>query len=253
MLELNRVTHYFSGLLAVSDFNLQLARGELVGLIGPNGAGKSTIFNLITGIYRPTVGAVTFHGEDLIGRSPARIAASGIARTFQNIRLFKNLSVFDNVRIAFFPHLGYSALESFLHIGRYYKRERKVRTGAERLLELLDLGEFAGERAASLPYGKQRRLEIARALALQPEILLLDEPAAGMNAAEVAELNGLILRIKDEMKLSVMLIEHQMALVMGISERIIVLDFGKTIASGPPEEIKKNPAVLRAYLGEEPV
>ncbi len=252
LLQLDGVTHHFGGLCAVSDFNLELEPGELVGLIGPNGAGKTTLFNLITGVYRAGRGNIRFDEHELVGRSPSRITALGIARTFQNVRVFKGLSVLDNVRIAHYDHMKYSLLEALLHLGRYRPEERRISEHAMDLLADFELDNQADELAGALPYGLQRRLEMARALATSPRLLLLDEPAAGMNPSEIGLLMEFIRRIRREFKLTILLIEHQMKLVMGICERIQVLDFGVTIAEGTPEEIRNNPKVLEAYLGDEP-
>jgi branched-chain amino acid transport system ATP-binding protein len=251
LLTASNVRHNFGGLRAIDDFNLELHPGELVGLIGPNGAGKTTVFNLITGVYRASAGSIRFHDRELVGRTPHDITALRIARTFQNIRLFRDLSVLDNVRIAHFSQTQYSPLESLLHAGRFRREEERIIAHSRELLAIFKLEHLAGERASSLPYGSQRRLEIARALATGPELLLLDEPAAGMNPAEIDQLMEFILWIRREFKLTVLLIEHQMKLVMGICERIKVLDFGKTLAEGAPDAVRTNPLVLEAYLGEK--
>ncbi|MBK8507709.1 MAG: ABC transporter ATP-binding protein [Candidatus Competibacter sp.] len=248
-----KVRHFFGGLCAVSDFNLELNAGELMAVIGPNGAGKTTIFNLITGVYRASEGSIRFKGTELVGKTPHQITALRISRTFQNIRLFRDLSVLDNVRIAHYAQANYSPLEALLQIGRYPREERRIIENSQRLLAIFHLEALAGEIAKNLPYGLQRRLEIARALAIDPELLLLDEPAAGMNPNEIDRLMEFILWIRQEFKLTILLIEHQMKLVMGICERIKVLDFGQSIAEGPPEVIQNHPKVLEAYLGEGPV
>jgi branched-chain amino acid transport system ATP-binding protein len=250
MLMTKRLTKAFGGLAAVSNLDLELRHGELVGLIGPNGAGKTTVFNLLTGIYLPTEGEIILEGESIVGKKPYQITARGMARTFQNIRLFDSLSVLDNVKIASHWHSSYSLPSTLLRLRSYYQGEKQMTEKAIELLEMFNLDDKKDEQASSLPYGEQRRLEIVRALAAKPKILLLDEPAAGMNPLETKDLMALIEKIRELFDLTILLIEHDMSLVMGICERIYVLDYGKVIAHGTPEEIKNNKRVIEAYLGE---
>jgi branched-chain amino acid transport system ATP-binding protein len=241
----------FGGLKAVQNVNLEVRPREIVGLIGPNGAGKTTCFNMITGVYTPTEGVIEFLGSEVQGLRPATINHRGIARTFQNIRLFKNLSVFDNVRTAMHRSVDYHLISALLRTKKFRQTEARIADETQKLLGIFDLNHKATTVAGSLPYGEQRKLEIVRALATKPQLLLLDEPAAGMNPQETTHLTQLILRIREEFNLAILLIEHDMSLVMKICERIYVLDYGKEIAQGVPREIQKNPAVIKAYLGEE--
>ena len=241
----------FGGLQALDDFNIQVNDREIVGLIGPNGAGKTTVFNLITNVYKPSRGNIRLTGSNTRGKAPHEIAQSGIARTFQNIRLFKNLSVLNNVKIALHNGMTYSMLDSVLRLPKYWKEEKAADALALDILSVFDLQDRAEDEASSLPYGAQRRLEIARALATNPKVLLLDEPAAGMNPAETSELMSTIVDIRDKFNIAIILIEHDMSLVMGICERILVLNYGLIIAHGTPHEIKNNPVVIEAYLGQQ--
>jgi branched-chain amino acid transport system ATP-binding protein len=250
LLDVHEITKFFGGLCAVKNFSLALPQGALWGLIGPNGAGKTTAFNLITGLITLSSGDV-FLGDDRIdGLESFEITRLGIARTFQNIRLFSNLSVLDNVRIAYHPHAGYGLSDSLLRTSRYTKHEKELTEQALDFLSIFKLEGIAEEVAKNLPYGEQRRVEIARALACQPRLLLLDEPAAGMNPREIIELMDLIHFIRDRFKLTILLIEHQMRVVMSICERITVMDFGEVIARGTPKEIASNQTVVEAYLGK---
>ena len=240
----------FGGLRAVDDVNIEIKEGELIGLIGPNGAGKTTIFNLLTGVYKPTDGDISINGTSTNKKTTPQIVALGVARTFQNIRLFKNLSVLDNVKLALNNSMSYSTLSAVLRLPKYWREERIATDTALDLLDIFDMAEMANITAGNLSYGQQRKLEIARALATSPKLLLLDEPAAGMNPNETNELMNTIRFIRDKFKISILLIEHDMDLVMGICERLYVLNFGRIIASGLPEEIQNNKEVITAYLGE---
>lgn len=240
----------FGGLKAVDDFNIAINEGQLYGLIGPNGAGKTTVFNLLTGVYKPTCGTFYLAGEELLGKSPIEISKCGIARTFQNIRLFNKQSVLDNVKLGLHNRFKYSAVEGVLRLPRYFKNEKLMDETAMELLRVFGLDGEAKYTAANLPYGKQRKLEIARALATNPKLLLLDEPAAGMNPNETAELMENIRFIRDKFKISILLIEHDMSLVSGICEEITVLNFGRILTSGKTSEVLNNPEVIKAYIGE---
>lgn len=255
VLKADNISILFGGLKAVSNFNLDLKEGELVGLIGPNGAGKTTVFNMITGVYKPSEGKILLYSKNelknITNFKPYHITQMGMARTFQNIRLFKDLTVLDNVKIAFHFNVKYSALQSILRTPAFYRVEEEITQKALALLEFFNIQHKSQELAKNLPYGEQRKLEITRALATSPKLLLLDEPAAGMNPQETQELMKLIQFIRDKFKLTILLIEHDMNLVMGICERIIVLDYGQTIAEGSPAQISKNPLVIKAYLGVE--
>ena len=239
----------FGGLTAVNDFNMAIGRTEIAGLIGPNGAGKTTVFNLLTKVYQPTRGTILLDGHDTAGKTTVQVNKMGIARTFQNIRLFSNLSVEDNVKIGLHNHIGYGLFSGLLRLPNYWKEEKIAHERALELLSIFDMQDLANAKAGSLPYGAQRRLEIVRALATNPSLLLLDEPAAGMNPSETAELMENIVKIRDTFQIAVLLIEHDMSLVMGICEGIAVLNFGQIIAKGTPDEIQNNPEVIKAYLG----
>jgi len=251
LFQIQGLTHYFGGLRAVQDFNIILEGGELMGLIGPNGAGKTTVFNLVCGVYRPTRGEIRLNGTSLLGRYPHQVSCLGIARTFQNIRLWTNMTVLDNLNVAQHCHLGYGLSGLFLKTKTFRQREGDIHRVSREMLEMLELKDVAHEVTKNLPYGIQRRVEIGRALATKPTLLLLDEPAAGLNSAEVVGLMRLIQWIQKEFRLTVWLIEHQMQVVMNICTWIQVLDFGATIAEGTPDDIKQNKRVIDAYLGEE--
>ena len=251
LLKVDNVSMVFGGLRAVSNLSMHIDEGELIGLIGPNGAGKTTAFNMITGVYTPTEGKVYFNGQQSSGKKSYQVTQMGMARTFQNIRLFSELSVIDNVKIAYNMHVTYNLADAIVRDGKYLSEEEFITQKAMDLLKIFHLEEEAHEVAKNLPYGKQRRLEIARALATEPKLLLLDETAAGMNPQETKELMEMIRWIRKEFNLSILLIEHDMGLVMGVCERIYVLEYGMKIAEGTPEEIKHNKRVIEAYLGEE--
>ena len=250
MLETRKLGISFGGLKAVNDFNIKIYPGELVGLIGPNGAGKTTVFNLLTGVYVPTEGTVILNGQPLNGKKTYQFVEAGVARTFQNIRLFRQMTVIDNVKAAFTKDIRYNLFDASFRTKKYWDTERQITEKAMELLEICGLADKANELASSLPYGRQRKLEIARALATDMKLLLLDEPAAGMNPTETAELLSCINTIRERFGVAILLIEHDMSLVMNICERIQVIDYGQTIASGLPAEIASNPRVIAAYLGE---
>ena len=250
MLDVKNLSISFGGLKAVDDFSITIEKGQLYGLIGPNGAGKTTIFNLLTGVYKPDGGRILLDGKDITGHKAIQINQAGIARTFQNIRLFKELSVLDNVKVGLHNHHKYSTLSGILRLPSYYKVEKEMDERAMELLKVFDLDKEFDYKASNLPYGKQRKLEIARALAPEPKLLLLDEPAAGMNPNETAELMKTIRFVRDHFDMTVLLIEHDMKLVSGICERLTVLNFGHMLAEGPTSEVLSNPEVIKAYLGE---
>lgn len=250
LLEINNLGISFVGLKAVDGLNLKIEKGELYGLIGPNGAGKTTVFNMLTGVYKPTEGNIVLNGEEISGLSPVEINKKGVARTFQNIRLFDKMSILDNVKLGLNNHQSYNVVEGIFRLPRYRREEAAMNEEAMRLLKVFELDGHADWLASNLPYGKQRKLEIARALATKPKLLLLDEPAAGMNPNETAELMDTIRFIRDEFDLTILLIEHDMRLVGGICENITVLNFGKELTHGRTSEVLNNPEVVKAYLGD---
>ena len=251
ILECRRIGIDFGGLSAVDEFTIAIGRTEICGIIGPNGAGKTTVFNLLTNVYRPTRGSILVTGVDTLGMTTDEVNRRGIARTFQNIRLFKDLTVEENVLIGLHNSMNYSVASSMLRLPKYWKQEKEAREHVRELLHIFHMENMTAQQAGSLPYGAQRRLEIVRSLATNPGILLLDEPAAGMNPSETAELMETIRKIRDEFHIAIMLIEHDMKLVMGICEGIAVLNYGRIIAKGTPDEIRNNPVVIEAYLGKE--
>ncbi len=250
MLSVTRLGISFGGLKAVDDFSMEIKKGQLYGLIGPNGAGKTTVFNLLTGVYKPNQGIVKLDGVDITGKKTIDINKAGIARTFQNIRLFKKMSVLDNVKVALHNHYHYSTIEAILRLPRYFKVEKEMNEKAMELLAVFGLDEYAEQLAANLPYGQQRKLEIARALATEPKLLLLDEPAAGMNPNETIELMETIRFVRDKFEITILVIEHDMKLVGGICEELTVLNFGKVLAQGKTSDVLNDPQVITAYLGE---
>ena len=250
LLEAKKLGISFGGLRAVDDFNISIEKGALYGLIGPNGAGKTTVFNLLTGVYKPTEGIITLDGKDITGKKTIDINRAGIARTFQNIRLFKDLSVIDNVKVGLHNHMGYSTITGILRLPKYYKVEKQMTEEAMELLKVFGLEAEADTLADNLPYGKQRKLEIARALATKPMLLLLDEPAAGMNPNETQELMDTIRFVREHFDMTILLIEHDMKLVSGICEELTVLNFGRVLCQGKTSDVLNNPEVIKAYLGE---
>ena len=250
LLEVKNLGISFGGLRAVNEFHMEIEKGCLYGLIGPNGEGKTTVFNLLTGVYKPTEGIITLDGENIVGKKTIDINKAGIARTFQNIRLFKGLSVLDNVKAGLHNHHKYSTIEGILRLPKYYKVEKEMDEKALELLSVFGLDKYADTLAANLPYGKQRELEITRALATEPKLLLLDEPAAGMNPNETQDLMNTIRFVRDKFDMTILLIEHDMKLVSGICEKLTVLNFGQVLAEGETSEVLNNPEVIKAYLGE---
>ena len=251
LLRVNDMTHYFGGLRAVHEFNLSIEKGEVRGLIGPNGAGKTTVFNLITGMYTPTEGEIKFKDKSLLGHQPYETAAMGIGRTFQNLRLWRHMTVLDHVRLAHYSKINYGLLDAFFATSRFSRGEKEIEESSYALLEMMGVKHFADEVVTNLSYGVQRKVEMARAMAVEPELLLLDEPTAGMNPEEMVEMMDVIREISDQFGPAIYLIEHRMKVVMELCEYIQTLNFGEVIAEGRPEEIRNNPVVIEAYLGKE--
>lgn len=251
LLQINNLTHFFGGLKAVDDFEVKIEKGAIVGLIGPNGAGKTSVFNLICGLYKPTEGEIIFNGSSLVGLPPHEVASRGMGRTFQNLRLFNDLTVLNNLKVAQYSQANYSLADAFFRTKRYLEKEREVEERAYELLETLGISSYAHQLTKNLSYGDQRRVEMARALALRPRLLLLDEPTAGMSPAEMMATTELIEEIREKFDLTIFLIEHRMRVVMRICEWILAIDFGALIGKGTPDEIRNNPKVIKAYLGEE--
>lgn len=253
LLQINNLTHYFGGLRAVHNFNVKIEPGQVRGLIGPNGAGKTTVFNLITGVYTPTDGQIEFNGTSLIGRHPYKISDLGVARTFQNMRLWRHMTALEHIQMAHYSQVRYGLIGAFFGTAKRRREEQNIEERSYRLLEMMGVNRFADQVVLNLPYGVQRRIEIARALATRPKLLLLDEPTAGMNPEEMEEMIKVIRRIRDELDLAIYLIEHRMKVIMDLCEIIQTLDFGEVIAEGTPEEIRNDPQVIDAYLGKEVV